>query len=223
MFRLYYIGYALQLLIVILSFKLIKRPEKWLRTFLVFILVHLILIVVGNTMASNGIHNFWVNQIISWWIFLTHALLFYQYLNSSAKKKFVQISTLIQILGIVLINIYIEPITTHPAYTYTIINSGIVINALLAFLQIYHDEKEPYLERLPFFWINSSIFILYFSTTILFLIRNYVVLEIRDDSLYNVVSILVKNIYHLSDILIIIGIIILRKKTHNNAIPAIKS
>lgn len=144
-------------------------------------------------------------------------------MNSLAYKKFIQISTFIQILGIILINIYIEPITTHPAFTYTIINTGIVINTLLAFLQIYQEEKEPYLERLPFFWINSAIFILYFSTTILFLIRNYVGLKLKNQALDDVVSYIIYNLYHLAYIIILIGIFILRKQMRSSTIQLSKT
>lgn len=222
MFEIYYIGYALTLLIIILSLKLFKRNEKWLKSLIVFTIVHFILILIANTMADNGIHNFWVGQLISWWIFLMYAIIYYHYMNSLAYKKFIQISTFIQILGIILINIYIEPITTHPAFTYTIINTGIVINTLLAFLQIYQEEKEPYLERLPFFWINSAIFILYFSTTILFLIRNYVGLKLKNQALDDVVSYIIYNLYHLAYIIILIGIFILRKQMRSSTIQLSK-
>lgn len=223
MFEIYYIGYALTLLIIILSLKLRRRNEKWIKAFIVFTIVHFILILIANTMADNGIHNFWVNQLISWWIFLMYALIYYQYMNSSAYKKFILISTFTQAIGIVLINIYIEPITTHPAFTYTIINTGIVINSLLAFLQIYQEEKEPYLERLPFFWINSASFILNLSTTILFLIRNYVGIKLKNQALDDVVSYIVYSLYFLGCILILIGVFILRKQMRNSTIQLSKT
>lgn len=214
-------GYALKLLTIIFGVKLFKSTESWTKSFLLFTIIHLCLMVLANTIASYGIHNFWAGQLISWWIFLMYALMFYQYMNSLAKKKFILISTLLQAFGIVLINIYIEPITTHPAVTYMVINGGIVINTLLAFLQIYQEEKVSFLERLPFFWINSAIFILYFSTTFLFLIRTYVNYELKSLALEGTLYFMIAQLYHFADILILIGILIMRRQLPNKAIQPI--
>lgn len=214
--------YVFKLFIIILSLKLFKRNEAWLKSFLIFTMVHFLLIIIGNSMAFHGIHNIWLNQLIAWWIFLMYALVYYQYMNSHQRKKIVQFSTFVQILGIILIYNLLEPITTHPAYIYMVINTGIILNSLLAFHQIYQGEKEYFLERLPFFWINSSIFILYFSTTILFLIRNYVLFEIKSIELDNTVYTLISLLYNLADVMILVGILVFRRQMRTGTIQTIE-
>lgn len=215
------ISYSLKLLIIFLGLKLFNKNGTWFNSFLVFTIVHFFLIVIGNTMALNGIHNLWMLQLVAWWIMLMYALVYYQYLHSQFLKKIVLISTFLQIIGILLIYYYLEPITSFPSLIYTIINTGIVLNTLTAFLQIFQDEKEHFLERLPFFWINSSIFIVYFSTTLLFIVRNYIGFKLKNQELGMFVFSIISFIYDFADVIILIGILIMRKQFRNKAIQPI--
>lgn len=153
-----------------------------------------------------------VMQLISWNSFVFYALIFYNVLDTLKLKKIVLTSTFVQLILIILINLTIEPITVHPALTYTVINSGIVLNTLLVFNEIYQEEKVVFLERNPVFWFNSATLILFCSTIVVFLIRNYNIYVLKNNSLEFVLSTIISFIYALNHIMSIVALLMIKKE-----------
>lgn len=151
-------------------------------------------------------------QLISWNSFIFYAFIFYHILNSTKLKKVVIISTALQFILIILINLTIEPLTVHPSYTYAVINSGIILNTFMVFHQIYEEEKVVFLEKNPLFWFNSATLILFCSTIVIFLVRNYFIYGLKSYTLNSAISNIISIIYILNYVMILITLLMIRKK-----------
>jgi hypothetical protein len=184
----------------------------------IYNILYFLLILTGTTLARLGIHNYGITQLISWSYVIFYSLIFYNILNSLKLKRFVLFSTILQVCLIVLINVTIEPITVHPSLTYMVINTGIIINTLLVFKQIYDVGEVEFLEKQPIFWFNSATFLLYTGTIFLFLFSNYQNYKLIDKSVSDFFSIAKLTIYILNEILVIIALLLLRGelKKHNS-------
>jgi hypothetical protein len=99
-----------------------------------------------------------------------------------------------------------------------VINTGIIINTLLVFKQIYDVGEVEFLEKQPIFWFNSATFLLYTGTIFLFLFSNYQNYKLIDKSVSDFFSIAKLTIYILNEILVIIALLLLRGelKKHNS-------
>lgn len=162
--------------------------------------------VISDYQAYNGQNNMFMQHVLSWVIFIGHFLTYYYLFKNIKFKQIVLFSGSIQFLGLV-INIYFfEPLNEFPSFGFLIINLGIILSALLYFYEIYEEEKEVFLERMPLFWINSATFMLFCSTIFLFLVQNYISNVTKDAQSNEYFFIITSYIYFVYYTMVIIGL-----------------
>lgn len=200
------VGYVFISFLTLLSFLLIPRSVLWLRYYCIFIIVNTIVMLICDFQAYQGQNNMFMQHVLSWVIFLGHFFTYYYLLKNIKFKQIVLFSGIIQFLGLALNIYFFEPLNTFPSFGYLIINLGIIINTLLFFYEIYSEEKEVFLERMPLFWINSATFLLFCSTIFLFLVENYVIYEIGDINFDNYLYKITNYIYYVYYSMVILGL-----------------
>lgn len=206
------IGYLSNLIIIILGSFCFRSKEKWIKPYVFFTAINLVILMVGDFMSITRNYHPLINHLLSWGILAMYSNLYYNLLESTGRKKWVIYLLILQIISLIIIYLTVEPLSINPSISYGSINVLIVILTLMVYAEMYEMEKEYYLERSPIFWLNSANFLLFFSTTLLFTVRNYIDLKFNDYSLsmfwYRIISYL----YYVQYAMIFIGLFLLVKQ-----------
>lgn len=219
-----WIGYVFIFFLTLLGVLLITRPILWLRFFCIFLIVNTIVMVICDFQAYHGQNNMFMQHVLSWVIFAGHFFTYYFLFKNIKFKRIVLFSGILQSFGIVLNIYFFEPLNEFPSFGYLIINLGIILSALLYFYEIYEEEKEVFLERMPLFWINSGTFLLFCSTIFLFLIQNNINNVTKDVQSNEYFFKIISYIYFVYYTMIIIGLSMLKfaKKQKENSLNRAK-
>jgi hypothetical protein len=203
------IGYLSNLIIIILGSFCFRSKEKWIKPYVFFTAINLVILMIGDRLSMTRYYHPLINHLLSWGILAMYATLYYHLLESPRRKKWVLYLLSIQLIGLIIIYSTVEPLSINPSISYGSINVLIVINSLMVYAEMYEQEKEYYLERSPIFWLNSANFLLFFSTTLLFTVRNYIDLKFNDSNLsmfwYRIISYL----YNVQYLMIFVSLFLL--------------
>lgn len=155
------------------------RVLKWFPFFLLFQFLYQLLASLYSFVFTEHASNHFIFNITLPINLVYFGMLYYSIVQNSLKRKAILACTVLNLIFFVVNLVYIQQVTFLMTYSRTAMSVSLVMYSLLYFHEIVTDERVENINpvRNVSFWIVTSIFFFYLSSTLAIIFWNYFVIN----------------------------------------------
>lgn len=170
------------LVLALIFFRGYSGPTKLIS---VYLIVLPLIVIAINYVAFQHHNNMYLRHVLAHFEISIFTFFFWVLFETKFFKKLVLGLFLVYFIFSVFDTIYYESFSVYPANIGFMYSLMIIFYCLLFFYETYEKGEVLYIERHPYFWINSALLIYYSGTLLLGLFSNFLMYKIpREKYIY---------------------------------------